>query len=117
MIFASPHTKVYLAMGSTDMRKSFDSLAGEIVDGLNLDPFSGHLFVFCNRRNNIIKILYWDRNGFCIWNKRLEEGRFKWPKSAEDVREIGFNQLIWMLDGMDIIQVKGHKKLNNFCII
>ena len=68
------------AMGETDMRKSVNGLSLIVSDMLDLDPFSGHLFVFCNRRRNILKILYWDRNGFCMWYKRLEEDRFRWSR-------------------------------------
>jgi transposase len=67
---------IWLVLGSTDMRKSIDSLALVVVDQLNLDALSGQFFVFCNRSRNIIKILYWDRNGFCLWQKRLERFRF-----------------------------------------
>jgi transposase len=72
-------TRVYLVLGNTDMRKAINGLSILVESHLQLDPFSGHLFVFCNRRRNILKILYWDRNGFCLWQKRLEKHDFKWP--------------------------------------
>ncbi|MGB8334849.1 MAG: IS66 family insertion sequence element accessory protein TnpB [Desulfobacterales bacterium] len=72
--------RVYLALGGTDMRKAINGLSVLVEQAMDLDPFSGDLFVFCNRRQNIIKILYWDENDFCLWKKRLEEQRFKWPK-------------------------------------
>jgi transposase len=75
MMFLPAHTKVFLALGYTDMRKSIDSLAVLVEYALGLSPLSGHLFVFCNRRCNMIKILYWDRNGFCLFHKRLEKHR------------------------------------------
>jgi len=68
---------------------------------MGLNPFSGDLFVFCNRRCDIIKILYWDHNGFCLWNKRLEKDRFKWPQAAEEVVSITHKQLDWLLAGLD----------------
>ena len=74
MFLQSSDLKVYLALGYTDMRKAINGLS-IIVEDLNLDPFSGHLFVFCNRRRKILKILYWDTNGFCLWQKRLEKDR------------------------------------------
>lgn len=77
MIPLGAETKVYLAPGNTDMRKAINGLSITVQGILDLDPFSGHLFVFCNRAKTIIKILYWDRNGFCLWQKRLEKHKFK----------------------------------------
>ena len=71
MFFPTQNLKVFIALGSTDMRKSIDGLSILVSEKFNLDPFSGHLFVFSNRKQNIVKILYWDRNGFCLWHKRL----------------------------------------------
>ncbi len=65
-MFLPLHTRIYLAVGSTDMRKAINGLSILVEDQMDLDPFSGHLFVFCNRRRNMVKILYWDRNGFCL---------------------------------------------------
>ena len=64
------------------MRKSMDALSALVSGQLSLDPFSGHLFAFRNRRRNLVKVLYWDRNGFCLWQKRLEKDRFRWPDDA-----------------------------------
>ncbi len=110
-MFIPSHTRTYLALGITDMRKSINGLSILVEDQLELDPFSGHLFVFCNRRRNILKILYWDRNGFCLWHKRLEKHRFKWPVTAEEVIEIGQRELSWLLDGLEISQADAHKPL------
>ena len=101
--------RVYLALGSTDMRKSINGLSIIVEQAMALNPFSGELFVFCNRRRNIIKILYWDRNGFCLWHKRLEKDRFKWPKSQKDVMMIGQSHLKWLLYGLDIADA--HRQL------
>jgi len=101
---------VYLALGSTDMRKSINGLSIMAEQAMDLNPFSGDLFVFCNRRRNIIKILYWDRNGFCLWHKRLEEHRFRWPESEREVMAIDRNSLQWLLYGLDISDA--HKKLH-----
>ena len=103
--------KVWLVLGATDMRKSIDGLAVLVGDLLELDVFSGHLFVFCNRGRTIIKILYWDRNGFCLWHKRLEKHRFIWPSSEMEVLEMEHRQLYWLLDGLDPISTRGHKRL------
>jgi len=94
--------RVYLALGSTDMRKAINGLSVLVEQALDLNPFTGDLFVFCNRRRNIIKILYWDENGFCLWHKRLEKHRFKWPKLAEQVYAIDRKQLSWLLAGLDL---------------
>ena len=95
------NTQVYLALGFTDMRKSINGLSILVEQFMDLDPFSGDLFVFCNRRQNIIKILYWAQNGFCLWLKRLEEHRFKWPQNSEQVLQISQKHLEWLLAGLD----------------
>ena len=107
-----PDTRVYLALGATDMRKAINGLSILVADRLERDAFSGHLFVFCNRARTIIKILYWDRNGFCLWQKRLEKHRFHWPQSRDQVIEIGPRELIWLLEGLDPSRIKGHPKLS-----
>ena len=66
------------------------------------DVGAGDLFVFCNRSRTIVKVLYWDRNGFCLWMKRLEKFRFKWPQEDEELREVDRRSLEWLLDGLDI---------------
>lgn len=111
MFLQSQNLKVYLAMGHTDMRKAINGLS-ILVECLELDPFSGHLFVFCNRRHTILKILYWDRNGFCLWQKRLEKQTFKWPKVEAEVQQIGQRELQWLLDGLKITQRNAHRQLH-----
>ena len=112
MLLSSVQTKVYLAIGNTDMRKAINGLSILVQESMDLDPFSGHLFVFCNRKRNIIKILYWDRNGFCLWSKRLEKHFFRWPESSEDVMKIDQRELMWLVDGLEINQQKAHKRLS-----
>ena len=104
--------KEYLALGSTDMRKSINGLSIIVESQFALDPFSGHLFVFCNRRKNNIKILYWDRNGFCLWQKRLEKERFRWPDKTEEIMEIEERELMWLIEGLDIKQDNAHRRLS-----
>lgn len=110
MLLISPHTKLFLAIGATDMRKSFDALVILTEAILRKDPASGHLFVFINRRRDMIKILYWDGTGFCIWYKRLASGSFQIPSVATGTVsasiELSVSQLSLMLEGIDLRCVK-----------
>ncbi len=81
MIALPAGIKVWLAAGATDMRNGFDGLAGLVQTQLAEDPFSGHLFVFRGRRGDLIKVLWWDGHGLCLFAKRLERGRFVWPQA------------------------------------
>jgi len=103
--------RVWLVLGATDMRKAINGLSLMVADHFGFDAFSGQLFVFCNRVRTIIKILYWDRNGFCLWQKRLEKHRFTWPESESEVLELGTRELYWLLDGLDPLQTRGHQEL------
>jgi len=111
MFLSSVNIKVYLALGSTDMRKSINGLSILVSEQMELDPFSGHLFVFCNRKQNMLKILYWERNGFCLRHKRLEKDSFRWPSSKKEIMTIERRELIWLMDGIDIYQKQAHKTL------
>jgi len=111
MIGSLGAVKVYLSLGATDMRKQINSLSILIQERLSLDPFAGSLFVFCNRRRDIVKILYWDVNGFCLWQKRLEKNRFNWPESRREVLEVTPRQLQWLLSGLSIKELRAHKEL------
>ena len=104
------HTQVYIAVGITDMRKSINGLSLIVADHFEMNVFSGHLFAFCNRRRDTVKILFWDKNGFCIWHKRLEKERFHWPQAEGEVLDIDSNQMTWLLAGLDINTA--HKKLS-----
>jgi transposase len=104
--------RVYIAIGNTDMRKSIDGLSIAVAQLLDHDPFSGHLFAFSNRRRTMAKILYWDRNGFCLWQKRLEKDRFRWPESHHGVVEIEPRELRWLLDGLEVRQRQAHERLH-----
>ncbi len=105
----SPITNVYISIGSTDMRKSINGLSSIVSEVFELDIFSGNLFAFCNRKRDIVKILFWDKNGFCIWQKRLEQEHFCWPDSEQEVVKIDTKQMEWLLSGLDIN--KAHKRL------
>ena len=111
MFFPGLSDQVYIATGATDMRKSINGLSIMVAEKLTLNPLSGHLFCFCNRKRDIVKILYWDRNGFCLWHKRLEKDRFHWPVEEADVIDIQGRELSWLLDGLHLDQRAAHKQL------
>jgi transposase len=96
------NTRVYHAAGATDLRKSFDTLAGVVRESLRLDPLSGHLFVFTNSRKNRIKILFWDNTGWWLCAKRLEAGTLAWPVSPSSSIELSSEELTLLLSGIDL---------------
>lgn len=98
--------QVFVATQATDMRKSFDSLAAIVKAQLQKDVFSGHFFVFCNKRGDRIKILYWDRNGFVLWYKRLERGVFRLPNISGKSFKITMQELSLLLEGIDLMDKK-----------
>jgi len=103
--------RVYLCLSPCDMRKSFDSLHALVHQHLELDAFAGHLFVFASRRRDRIKILYWDRDGFALWAKRLEEGAYAVPFSeGERRREMTSQELAALLSGLDLSQARRRKR-------
>lgn len=108
---------IYLACGSTDMRKSIDGLAAVVQQNFRLDPFSNSLFLFCGRKANRIKVLYWEGDGFILLYKRLEDGRFQWPRSQEEVRKISDQELRWLLEGLSIDQPKAVKKVSQKSVL
>jgi len=110
VIALQPRTRVYLAIGPSDMRKAIDGLSLLVAGQMKLDPFSGHLFAFCNRRHTMVKMLLWDRNGFWLFQKRLERQRFRWPKSEVDVLEMEGRELGWLLEGLDPQRLVGHRE-------
>ena len=102
MFGLSAAVRVYLAKEPADMRKSFDSLAALASGTLGLDPLSGHLFVFVNKRRDRIKILYWDRDGLVVWAKRLERGTYRIPDAAANRVEMTIAELAALLAGIDL---------------
>ena len=99
-----PHgLKVHLALGYTDMRKGIDGLTMLVQGVLRQDPFSGHLFVFRGRKANLIKIVYWDGTGLCLFTKRLEQGVFLWPPDVDlgEILTLSSEQLSMLIDGVD----------------
>ena len=95
--------KIYIATGYTDLRKGIDGLSGLIQEQFHLDVFEDTLFLFCGKRNDRIKGLYWDTNGFLLLYKRLEAGRFRWPRSTQEALQITVQQYEWLCDGMEIL--------------
>ena len=111
MILRDPQKlKVYLRIGNTDMRKSWNGLYGIIQEEMNLDPYSHSLFLFSGHSRKLIKVLYWDGNGFCIWQKKLQDGRFPWPDESSGKVSLTRRELNWLLRGIDFR--KEHKELN-----
>lgn len=104
---------VYLCRDVVDFRKGINGLAVLVEDSMHLTPFSEQLFIFCNRKRDKVRILYWERNGFCLWQKHLEKDKFKWPRKADnEVITLTGQQLNWLLDGYDIMRMQAHKTLN-----
>lgn len=111
MMLLSSFEGIYLCREFVDFRKSIDGLSS-IVEEMGLDVFGKYLFIFCSRRRNRLKILYWDRTGFALWYKRLERERFHWPKSdAQAAIELDAEKLRWLLSGIDIWRMKSHEIL------
>jgi transposase len=105
-----PSVRVFVCVRPSDMRRSFDSLAFMVEDVVRQDPLSGHLFVFRNKRADRVKILYWDRDGYAIWYKRLEEGAFHFPESDAPGLEIESTQLAILLGGIDLAGARKQKR-------
>ena len=112
MMHLPASVRVYLCVAACDMRKSFDGLQAMVTQAMQLDPFAGHLFVFANRRRDRLKILYWDRDGFAVWAKRLEEGTYAMPFGDNGERrcEITAQELGALLSGIDLSQAKRRKR-------
>ena len=95
---------IYIAVGYTDMRKQIDGLAAVVQQNFRLDPFSNSLFLFCGKNTRVMKALYWEGDGFVLLYKRLENGRFRWPRDEQEAREITAQQFRWLLEGLTIVQ-------------
>lgn len=103
---------IYIACGSTDLRKSIDGYAALVQEKFKLSPFSNAIFLFCNKHRNKIKILQWEYDGFWLYYKRLEKGTFKWPAKTETMIPIEERQFRWLLEGLKIEQKKAHRQLD-----
>ncbi len=101
MIPVPSNTRVWLAAGVTDMRRGFNTLAVQAQQVLEEDPYSGHMFVFRGRRGDLLKIIWWDQQGACLFSKRLERGRFVWPAATDGKVSLSPSQLSMLLEGID----------------
>jgi len=109
MIINWQEVEVYIKPGPTDMRKQINGLSILVEDEFGDAVFSGNIFIFCNRNRKRLKIIYWDRTGFCLWLKRLEKHRFPWPRDEAELKKITVNQLRMLLEGIDFFNA--HKNL------
>jgi transposase len=103
--------KIYIACGRTDLRKSIDGLAAMVQQNFKMNPFQKSLFLFSGRRHDRLKALFWEGDGFVLLYKRLESGRFQWPKTPEEVRALSAQEFRWLLEGLCIDQPKAVKKV------
>ena len=98
--------KIYLVCGYTDMRKSIDGLMSIVKHTYQMEPYSNALFLFCGRRGDRIKALHWEKDGFVLLYKRLDQGRYQWPRNASEVRGLSRQEYRWLLEGLSIDQPK-----------
>ena len=110
MLSLPASVRIFLCLVPTDMRRSFDGLARTAIEVCEGDPFSGHLFVFCNRRCDRIKILYWDVDGYALWYKRLEQGSFRFPEGNANRIEMNAEDLWAMLSGINLQSARRQKR-------
>lgn len=97
-------TKIYLVCGHTDMRKSIDGLMAIVQQTYQMDPYSNALFLFCGRRCDRIKALHFEKDGFVLLYKRLDNGRFQWPRSSDELKPLTRQQYRWLLEGLSVEQ-------------
>lgn len=104
---------IYLHRDAVDFRKAINGLSVIVQNQMDLSPFDRALFVFCNKQQNQLKVLYWDSTGFALWQKRLEKSRFKWPKKhTKSTFQLSHEQWLWLLRGIDINKIKPLKTLS-----
>jgi transposase len=109
--------RVYIACGYTDLRCGIDGLAGLVQQKFQLDPFTNTLFLFCGRRCDRIKALYWEGNGFVLLYKRLESGSFQWPRSGAEAKALTLQQYRWLMEGLSVEQPKAHRPATGLSMI
>jgi transposase len=110
MILDWNNLRLFVKPGPTDMRKQINGLSLIVSEELQMDAFAGHLFLFCNKQKRLLKIIYWDKNGFALWLKRLEKDKFPWPAGPKEAAEISREQFGFLLQGIDFWHV--HKALD-----
>ena len=111
------NTKVYIACGKTDLRRGIDGLASMIQSQFQMNPFQTALFLFCGRRRDRLKALYWEGDGFLLLYKRLENGSFQWPRTKEEVRSLTPQQYRWLMEGLQTEQPKANKSVTGLTTI
>ena len=105
-------SRIFLACGYTDFRKQIPGLVATVTLSFKLDPYNGsYVFIFCNRRRDSIKVLRYDQNGFVLATKKLDDMKFQWPRKPDEVKEITFQQIEWLLQGLEIEQKKSHHQV------
>jgi len=109
MILDFSRTRFFIRPGTTDLRKAVNGLSVIIQETMKLDPFSGSVYLFCNRGHKLLKAIYWDKTGFWLSQKRLEQNRFPWPQDEEEARELNVEELKMLLAGIDFF--KAHKEV------
>lgn len=109
--------QIFLACGYTDLRQGIDGLAGIVQKQFQLDPFTNTLFLFCGRRTDRIKALYWEGNGFLLLYKRLEKGSFQWPRTEREARQLSYQQYRWLMEGLAVEQPRAHKLVTGLSAI
>jgi transposase len=114
MLTIPSSTRISLCTTPIDMRKSFDGLIGIVRNMLEADPLADHLFIFLNRQHNLMKVLYWDGDGFVIWYKRLEIGTFRFPACTENTKSLDITRsgLAMILEGIDLSQLPKRKRFS-----
>lgn len=110
MFFPEGRLRIWLYTQPVDMRKSFDGLSVLVKSMLQEDPLSGQLFVFINRRRTQIKVLYFDRSGYCIWMKRLEQGQFRYTQRGVDKQVLSVTELTLLLEGIELKNTRQYKR-------
>ena len=110
MFFPEGQVRVWLYTQPTDMRKSYDGLSALVKNTLHEDPANGHLFVFINRKRTQMKVLYFDRSGYCVWSKRLEQGRFQYRSAGADKVALDWTQLKLILEGIELKNTRRYKR-------
>jgi transposase len=101
---------IFLRTGYTDMRKQINGLSVLVQRDLKQNPLTGDLFVFCGRTRRILKVLYWERNGFCLWCKKLSADKYPWPRTAGEVKQIGAEEMRMLLAGIDFFSAHRERR-------
>ena len=109
--------KIYIACGYTDLRRGIDGLATIVQQQFQLDPFTNTLFLFCGRRRDRIKGLYWEGDGFLLLYKRLEQGSYQWPRNENEAKSLTAQQYRWLMEGLKIEQPKAHRPVSGLSMI